>query len=203
MTTEIERIIPKSYIAYLYKTHDETKAKTTTKTTVYGPPQPVIINTVQDNDGEDEFEKKKTDEDRDNSQYSAENLNDDKQQVEFEKKTSIDEDKFWGVVALLAWRCKSEGEAKLHHITRNLKPNEIAYLKEHIGTYAYHVEDNIKKYGWLSKAPTSQVKNFTYHVVGMGQQMYLASIGDPEFIQYMWDSDPPEYQNLYDMLNHL
>jgi hypothetical protein len=37
----------------------------------------------------------------------------------------------------------------------------------------------------------------------MGQQMYLASIGDPEFIQYMWDSDPPEYQNLYDMLNQL
>ena len=114
----------------------------------------------------------------------------------------LDEEKFWGIITLLGWRCRSEGVAKLYHIQRNLKPDEINYLKRYIDIFANHVEENIKKYGWLSKADPIQVKNFTYHVVGMGQQMYLGSITEPEFIQYMWDSNPVEYQDLYTMLQN-
>lgn len=199
---KIERIIPKSYFAYLDKNR-------------LSPEESKVY--------QQSLEKDESDDDDDNQQSNPPVvviLNNPhtnptfsnpvsvpqlpvELKVDDDYKNTVNDDKFWQIVALLGWRCKSEGEAKIHHITRNLKPDEIAYLKAHIDTYAQHVENGIKKYGWLSKASIDQVKNFTYHVVGMGQQMYLNSIGEPEFIQFMWDSQPPEYQNLYDMLNSL
>lgn len=125
------------------------------------------------------------------------------EESEDEKAVQEDDENFWRIIGLLAWRNKSDGEAKIHHIQRNLKPNEIKFLKENIGRYANDVVDNLKKYGWLSKANDNEVKNFSYHIVGLGQQMYFSTIKEPEFVQFIWDSNPPEYQKLYDMLESL
>lgn len=186
----IERIIPSNYVAYTYRSNDATK--------------PVGIHNPDHNVVEVEDVKVKNNEVKDDykDDYDIDEKLDDIKHYDEKINEQVNEDKFWNIVAMLGWRCRSDGEAKLYHIQRNLKPDEISYLKRHIPYFANHIEENVKKYGWLSKASYDQIKNFTYHVVGMGQQMYLASIADIEVIQYMWDTQPPEYQDLYIMLQN-
>ncbi len=207
----IERIIPSNYVAYTYRSNDATKPVGTHEpdhNVVEVEDVKVKNNKVKNNKVKDDYDDEDYDdyEDEDNDvKHYDEKVDDVKhydEKVDKKVDEQVNEDKFWNIVALLGWRCRSDGEAKLHHIQRNLKPDEISYLKRHIPYFANHIEENVKKYGWLSKSSYDQIKNFTYHVVGMGQQMYLASIADIEVIQYMWDTQPPEYQDLYTMLQN-
>jgi hypothetical protein len=230
--TTFERLIPKSYFAYI-KREDKKDELIETQLSQSNYNQNDIENKlndckINDNDNDDNNNNDDDDINKRHSQIFGLKINkvtqsvlqqtninnyatlpppssnnNDQSVVSDQKNSSCNEEQFWKIIGLLGWRNKSDGEAKLHHIQRNLKTQEIAYLKQHIDTYASHIEDNLKKYGWLSKASTTQIKNFTYHVVGLGQQTYLSSISDPEFIQFIWDSNPPEYQNLYDMLQSL
>ena len=216
--TTFERLIPKSYFAYI-KREDKKDELIETQLSQSNYNQNDIENKLNDckiNDNDDNDDDNDDDINKRHSQIFGLKINkvtqsvlqpssnnNDQSVVSDQKNSSCNEEQFWKIIGLLGWRNKSDGEAKLHHIQRNLKTQEIAYLKQHIDIYASHIEDNLKKYGWLSKASATQIKNFTYHVVGLGQQMYLSSISDPEFIQFIWDSNPPEYQNLYDMLQSL
>lgn len=115
-----------------------------------------------------------------------------------------DEEKFWRIISTLAWSNSSENRMGLNDIRTNLDANEIKYIKDHIAYYASHVEDETSKLGWFTNSNIYEKKNFTYHVVALGYQYYLSAITDPTgFVQFIWDSNPQEYQNLYEFLHQI
>jgi hypothetical protein len=115
-----------------------------------------------------------------------------------------DEDKFWRIIATLAWANASDQKMGVRDIKRNITSDDITYIRNHIEYYASHVEDEISKLGWFASSTKTEIKNFTCHIVGLGEQYYLSAIVDPTgFVQFVWDTSPREYQDLYDFLHQI
>lgn len=120
------------------------------------------------------------------------------------EETKFDEDVFWRTIASLEWTNASDSVLDIHHIKRKLAYDEILYINKHIPEFASHIYNATANIGWYANASESDIKNFTWHVVGLGKQFYLSAILDPTgFIQFVWDSNPKEYQKLYDMIQSL
>ena len=117
--------------------------------------------------------------------------------------TPFNEEKFWRIIESLGWRNIDERKFTASDIKITLDGEKINYIKDHIPTVAEHVESAIRPLGWFNNANDNEIKNFTYHVVALGHQQYLATIFDPEFTQFIWDTQPKIYQDLYDMLTSI
>lgn len=112
----------------------------------------------------------------------------------------FNEEKFWRIIDTLSWKNSDEKKMTKNDIKRELSSEEIEYLKKYMPDMATHVEESTRPLGWYSSVDENTVKNYTYHVVALGYQYYLSSSIDPTFIQYIWDSNPKIYQDLYSML---
>lgn len=125
--------------------------------------------------------------------------NDSDNEVE-SKIEPFNEEKFWRIIDTLSWKNSDEKKMTKNDIKRELSSEEIEYLKKYIPDMAIHVEESTRPLGWFTSVDVNTVKNYTYHIVALGYQYYLSSSIDPTFIQYIWDSNPKIYQDLYSML---
>ena len=194
-----ERIILKNFHAYIEKnslnetTQPEEKTEKKHK-------EPTEHKNPEVEDSEDYPEE---DHEEDHEEKLDESDNGDDHDEKNDEKSSAppDEDKFWRIIATLAWNNASDQKMSVRDIKRNLTALDIKYIKNHMDYYAEHVRDEISKQGWFVNSTPAEIKNFTWHVVGLGHMHYLSALIDPTgFIQFIWDSQPTEYQNLYDML---
>ena len=119
------------------------------------------------------------------------------------KSFDASDEKFWNIITKLAWCNCDEKKMDITNVNTSLLRVEIIYLKTHIQTLAQHIEDSVRTLDIFTNSNNDQIKNFTYHIIGLGSNYYFETISDPRFVLFIWCNEPPLYQNLYSILNSI